>query len=142
MKLPNLSEQSPLGAGLAVFGALGTVLALGTIAWKDATPILGITAGAGWMLAAAAVHANGMKSRRIKELEVEHSRRLEELKVELADQRAQAREYAGTSSNVAKAVTTILEVLPHTSEAAPPRRIPRRKAAVAVEDVQQTEEAR
>lgn len=131
MKVPNLSEQSPLGAGLAVFGAFGTVLTFSTIAWKDSTPILAVMVGAGWMLAAALVHANGTKSRRIKALEVE-----------LADQRAQAREYAGTSSNVAKAVTTILEVLPYTSEAAPPRRVPKRKAAVNVEEIQQTEDGR
>ncbi|WP_133244816.1 hypothetical protein [Caulobacter radicis] len=117
MKLPNLSEQSPLGAFLAVFGALGTVLAIGTIAWKDAMPVLALTAGAGWMLAAAVVHANGLKAIRIKELETE-----------LADARLQAKEFSITSSNVARAVTTILEVLPSTAEAAPPRRAPRRRA--------------
>lgn len=117
MKLPNVSEQSPLGAFLAVFGALGTVLAIGTIAWKDALPVLALTAGAGWMLAAAAVHANGLKATRIRALETE-----------LADARGQAKEFASTSSNVARAVTTILEVLPSTYEPAPPRRAVRRRA--------------
>jgi hypothetical protein len=119
MKLSNVSEQSPIGAFLAVFGALGTVLAIGTIAWKDALPVLALTAGAGWMLAAAVVHANGTKAIRIKALETE-----------LADARAQAKELATTSSNVARAVTTILEVLPHSNEAPPPRRAPRRRAGV------------
>lgn len=120
---PDVSDKTWLGALLVVGSFLFGLVGCAALIWNDPTTLLALLAGASTALSIALWIALAGERRQRNKAE----QSVRELEVDLADARRQAGEWSATSSNIAAAAKSVLELMSGPPAAAPAR-VPRPKA--------------
>lgn len=117
------SEDGWITNGLLVFGALGTLVGIGSVLTKDLTVLLAFTAGGGWLLAIPLLVIIQRNSREQRQLKLDIAKLRETTETEARDLRQQISEWRTVATLdserlnrfVAKAVE-MPQVLPRRSQ--------------------------
>lgn len=128
LKPPDLSEHTWLGATIGVGGLLCGIVSVAAIMWSSPIILLGIAAGAGWVLSIVFAVLYASQRRATINLHSEIDRGLAVFETDLAVARNQAAEWSTTANNVSETVRAVLDLV-GAAPTAPQRRRPRSKKA-------------